>query len=313
MPERTTFTSREAALASMLVHALVVIYILLFPETFISHWEAPVRPEDPNAPIPLAFLRSQPDTTEPDSLSLGDAGKQSRSDPRPPSAPPPTNTAPYSAGNTRNRFIAPPIPERAPPSPQPPAPQSPAGEDGQSPAGAPSSQAADQIAPDGRQLLRPKRGEHGSEERSTGRGRGIKDALGKMSLGSSGGAPLKYDNPVGGLTSPQGGLSFDTPGFDWGAYARKIYWIIWTNWTQGWPPAAHAGLAGIVRVHFKIHRDGSITDIVVVDESGTPAFDTCATIALEASSPLPPLPDNFEGDVEGVTAGFFYNTDAPDQ
>ncbi|HKY34185.1 MAG TPA: energy transducer TonB, partial [Candidatus Polarisedimenticolia bacterium] len=149
-------------------------------------------------------------------------------------------------------------------------------------------------------------------ERGEGR-ESLKEALGRMSLGMSaggGGAPLRYDNPVGGLSGPQGGLSFDTPGFDWGPYARRIYWIIWTNWTQGWPPAAWAGLKGVVTVRFRIHRDGTISGITVMDGSGTEAFDTCATLALEASSPLPPLPADFTKDSEGITARFLYNMEA---
>jgi TonB family protein len=143
--------------------------------------------------------------------------------------------------------------------------------------------------------------------------RSLRDALDQLAGGGglSGGAPLRFDNPVGGLTGPSGGLSFDTKGFDWGPYARKIYWIIWTNWTQGWPPAARAGLPGVSPGRFRIHRDGTITGIVVMDSSGTEAFDTCATLALEASSPLPPLPAEFPKDSEGITARFLYNVSDP--
>jgi TonB family protein len=66
-------------------------------------------------------------------------------------------------------------------------------------------------------------------------------------------------------------------------------------------------------VKFRIWKDGHISGIEVVDQSGTEAFDTCATLALEASSPLPALPDDFDKESEGITARFLYNTDAEER
>ena len=130
---------------------------------------------------------------------------------------------------------------------------------------------------------------------------------------SGGGSPLKFDNPTGGVAGPLGGLSFDTKDFDWGPYSRRIYWIIWSNWMRGWPPAAWAGLKGIVGVRFRIWKDGHISGIEILSRSGTEAFDTCATLALEASSPLPALPADFTKESEGITARFLYNTDIADE
>ena len=142
----------------------------------------------------------------------------------------------------------------------------------------------------------------------------LRDALGRMTMGmSGGGSPLKFDNPRGGVSGPMGGLSFETKDFDWGPYSRRIYWIIWSNWMRGWPPAAWAGLKGTVSVRFRIWKDGHISGIEVLSASGTEAFDTCATLALEASSPLPALPADFTKESEGITARFLYNTDPVDE
>jgi len=315
-------TFREAVLSSLLAHAAIVILILLFPDAFTSSSRnATIARRDPNLPIPLQFM-TEP---EPDSMAFGDAGRQISSDPRSPDAPPPRNQDPYARGNTPNRFVAPPAP--APPAPTP----------GMVSAAAP----ADGAEKEGEQADEPMEGEGPDKERAgtetevadagtlsknapSGGGtarrgdaqqpqRSLREALDNLSGsgGLSGGAPLRFDNPVGGLTGPSGGLSFDTKGFDWGPYARKIYWIIWSNWTRGWPPAARAGLAGISTVRFRIHRDGTISGIIVLDSSGTEAFDTCATLALEASSPLPPLPPEFEKESEGITARFLYNVSEP--
>jgi len=313
MPERVTFTPREAVLASLLLHACLIIFVLLFPGVFSPSGASLRLLPDPNEPIALEFLDRQRQPPEIASRALGDAGRQRRSEPRPDSAPPPQNDDPYAVGNNLNRFVAPPFPERAAPSPRPSTPQ---GSPGQP--GADSMESGEEAAPGEREeaggdgesgFLVPREGAQGAGVNRRRPG-GLRQALGKMSLGMSGGPPLKYDNPVGGLSGPLGGLSFDTPGFDWGPYARKIYWVIWANWTQGWPPAARAGLQGVVTVRFRIHRDGTVTGITVEDPSGTPAFDTCATLALEASNPLPALPEEFPKESEGITARFFYNMEA---
>ena len=318
MADQPPVSTREAVLASLLAHACVFILILLFPDLFKWSGRSPFAPASPDTPVRVEFLTPPGSKPIPASEMMGDGGKQKRSDPRPPNAPEPRNDDPYSIGNTRNRFVAPPMPEHTKPSPQP-------GNSGSGDSGQPEERLADEREPEPGErataeddastadpsrsaFYTPKRGGGGPGRPRAGT---LKEALGKMSTGMSGnGAPLKFDNPAGGLSGPMGGLSFDTPGFDWGPYARRIYWIIWTNWTRGWPPAAWAGMKGIVTVHFTIHRDGRITDITVVDESGTPAFDTCATLALEASSPLPQLPSDFPKESEGITARFLYNTES---
>ena len=317
MSDQAPVTTREAVLASLLAHACLLIYVLLFPNTFEWSGRSPFATASPDTPVRVEFLTPQ-EKKELPSAMLGDSGTQKRSEQRPPNAPAAQNDDPYSVGNTRNRFVEPPMPEHTRPSPQP----------GNAGSGD-SSQAeqrlaqqreggpGDQTAADDGEAAEDSAGsafytpqKSGSGGRRSERG-SLKEALGRMAAGMSGdGAPLKFDNPTGGLSGPLGGLSFDTPGFDWGPYARKIYWVIWTNWTRGWPPAAWAGIKGVVTVHFTIHKDGRISDITVLDPSGTPAFDTCATLALEASSPLPALPSDFPKESEGITARFLYNTDS---
>ncbi|HET9480267.1 MAG TPA: TonB family protein [Candidatus Polarisedimenticolia bacterium] len=326
MPERGPFTFREAILTSLLLHACLIIYVLLFPDTFRPAERASVGRVDPNGPIPMEFVMEPEPAPEPPRLALGDAGRRTSSDDRPENAPPPENEDPFSIGNTLNRFVAAPQPVPAPASPEPgpsadarraSAPRGGAGPEGEGGdevpgepggAGAAPTHSVGAEGPPAGDGAGAGAGSGGRREGAGGRAqRSIRDALGQMSVGMSGGSSLKYDNPVGGLTGPLGGLSFDTAGFDWGPYSRKIYWIIWTNWTQGWPPAAWAGLKGVVTVRFRIWKDGRITDIRILEGSGTVAFDTCATIALEASSPLPPLPDDFPKESEGITARFLYN------
>lgn len=310
-------TFREAVLSSLLAHAAIVILILLFPGAFATSPEdRRIASLDPNAPIPMRFV-TEP---EPESIAFGDAGPRVSSDPRPPDAPPPRNENPYARGNTPNRFVAPPVP--APPAPTPgtdeadretPGEQEPSASEERTQQERTGEERETDTVADGSRFAVPGGSTAGDGDSRNPR-RSLRDALDNLSGSgglAAGGAPLRFDNPVGGLSGPSGGLSFDTKGFDWGPYARKIYWIIWANWTRGWPPAARAGLTGVSTVRFRIHRDGTISAITILDSSGTEAFDTCATLALEASSPLPPLPADFTKESEGITARFLYNLSEP--
>ncbi|HET6362804.1 MAG TPA: energy transducer TonB [Gemmatimonadota bacterium] len=53
-------------------------------------------------------------------------------------------------------------------------------------------------------------------------------------------------------------------------------------------------------VYFRIARDGRLSDIEIAEESGNFLFDQSARRAVEASAPMPPLPDEYDGDYLGV-------------
>lgn len=53
-------------------------------------------------------------------------------------------------------------------------------------------------------------------------------------------------------------------------------------------------------VHFRIERNGRLRDIEIAEESGNFLFDQAARRAVEASAPMPPLPDEYDGDYLGV-------------
>jgi len=119
---------------------------------------------------------------------------------------------------------------------------------------------------------------------------------------------FRFENPgwlKGGAFD--GTLSFDTKGYPWGDYARKIYVIIRNNWFDRIPLAAREGIQGYTCQHFVIGRDGTISSLDILKTSPVPPFNKAASDALRASSALPPLPSDFEHDSEGVTFCFFYN------
>lgn len=135
----------------------------------------------------------------------------------------------------------------------------------------------------------------------------IREAAKIASLGSGDGIDL------GQLTGGEKGfaeagpLSFETAWFDWGDYAQSMVSRIRVNWYAAMPEIIRTGIQGVTTIRFTIHRDGRITDVILLKSSGVPPYDHAAKKAIEASSPLNPLPKNFPNATERVTAMFYYN------
>jgi len=140
-----------------------------------------------------------------------------------------------------------------------------------------------------------------------------------IQLPPPGAAPMPPD--IGGLDqSPDRGggqvdtgtLSFDTRWYDWGPYAAKMLRKIRRNWEI--PEIAKLGVSGVVKIRFFIEKDGSVSGLRIVDESGKPPMDFSARDAIANASPFEPLPSDLTGvDREGVTITFYYNTRPPDE
>jgi TonB family protein len=132
-------------------------------------------------------------------------------------------------------------------------------------------------------------------------------------------APLANVPPSGGAAPDRSGgqvdlgpLSFDTQWYDWGAYAAEMLRRIRYHWNI--PEIAQLGVQGKVRIHFTIERDGRVSGLSILRESGHPPMDFAARDAILTASPLPPLPADLIGvDREGVTIAFYYNVRPPDE
>ncbi|HYK02798.1 MAG TPA: energy transducer TonB [Thermoanaerobaculia bacterium] len=120
-----------------------------------------------------------------------------------------------------------------------------------------------------------------------------------IDLGNAGGGDKGY--------AEQGPLSFETQWYDWGDYAQSMVSRIRVNWYANMPQLIRTGIAGVVTIRFTIQRDGRITDVILVNSSGHPPYDFAARKAIELSSPLNPLPQDFPNPNERVTAMFYYN------
>lgn len=115
----------------------------------------------------------------------------------------------------------------------------------------------------------------------------------------------------GGGWESQGGfvdsgpLSFDTKGYDWGAYAAEMIRKIKRNWEI--PKLAHYGMKGRLVVRFYLMRDGRVEGLRLLVSSGIPPYDNASMQAIRSSNPFRPLPADFPNPREGVTITFLYN------
>lgn len=299
-------TFREAVMGSLLAHAAVVIAVLLMPSAVFRAPRFLRSAED--EPVHMTFVQDRPRPGEPNPPARG-ASDRDRRRAQQEAPKDPSKVQPFSRGNTPAQIAEGPLQRPGPPQGSPPVEarrEEPVTPEGKGLIEAPKGTGPLYVPPRGAEAPREAADPDESLQAKAAR---LREALAQMGAqgAGSGGAHYRYDNPTGGLATPTGSLSFDTKGFDWGPYSRRIYWIIWSNWHDRMPPAVYAGLKGQVTVHFVIHKDGRITDIEVLSSSGIPAYDSAATLALEASSPLPPLPESFPKESDGVTGRFLYN------
>lgn len=85
--------------------------------------------------------------------------------------------------------------------------------------------------------------------------------------------------------------------FPW--YLEQIYRKVARNWRP-------AGGSLKATVHFRIARSGQLSEVEVTESSGNFLYDQAALRAVQASNPMPPLPEEYGGDWLGV----FFDFDA---
>lgn len=104
-----------------------------------------------------------------------------------------------------------------------------------------------------------------------------------------------------------GPLQFDTKGVEFGPWIRRFVSQVRRNW---FVPYAAMSLRGRVVLTFFVHKNGSLTDVQVVQPSPVESFNTAAMNALFASNPTEPLPPEYPADKAFFTVTFYYN-DSP--
>ena len=293
-----------AVVASAVIHALILFYL-------VKSYRAPAK-DAPAPPIAryVELIRQNPRDfveapgpkvkTAPLTAPFSDANRSA-------SMPHPTGDRPtLRPGENSSLYV--PRTASGTPAPRPSAPSQP-----QQPAVQQQAQSAKQAMVDdenGRTFIyRPTQARTASGAIDW---RGAIKEVGKVA--SLGGGQQGLDIGNGGGEkgfAKDGPISFETQWYDWGEYAQSMVSRIRVNWYNNMPQIIQTGLKGVVIIRFTIHRDGQITDVMILSSSGVPPYDFAAKKAIELSSPLNPLPKDFPNETERVTAGFFYNQEPP--
>jgi protein TonB len=118
-------------------------------------------------------------------------------------------------------------------------------------------------------------------------------SAGEGSGGGSGG-PVGAGGNVG-----VSGATLDNADFKYSYYIERMLVAIGMNWFK---PAQAGDVSPVI--HFRIEKDGTISDASVERSSGLPFVDRAALRAVISSSPLPPLPSEYGGSQLGVHLKF---------
>jgi TonB family protein len=110
----------------------------------------------------------------------------------------------------------------------------------------------------------------------------------------------------GGTYGPS--FQFDSKGVDFGSWLRRFRAQVYRNWLI---PYAAMALHGHTVIRFTIHKDGSITDLIVLQPSEIDAFTKAAFNAIKTSNPTVPLPQDYPDDRMVMTVIFYYNETPP--
>ncbi|MBN2135258.1 MAG: TonB family protein [Acidobacteria bacterium] len=113
-----------------------------------------------------------------------------------------------------------------------------------------------------------------------------------------------FNNPRSSIDR-EGGIQFDSKGCDFGRWVKDFYYKVYRNWTI---PYAFQALrqSGQLTLRFYVHRDGSVSDLRLIDTSGLQPYDVAAMNAISRSNPFMPLPGEYPDDKMEVTCRFIY-------
>ncbi len=97
---------------------------------------------------------------------------------------------------------------------------------------------------------------------------------------------------------------FDTQGVEFGPWFRRLVNQVSRHRHV---PAEHSTTVGCAVVSFRVHHDGTISDVVLKNPSLTPALSEASRQALVDASPVEPLPQRYPDEFISVTSTFYYN------
>ena len=281
----SAISRREGFVISVVVHAAAALMLMFGPELpdFLVEPEAQVVQREPDEDRTFVFVQPRADLESmqpPPQAPPSDANRQAQALQR---APEPTNLQPFSQGNTPERVEAV-EPERArgEENPQQQQPQL-------------DSQIARSLPPSDSGLPRM------PEETKPRPNGALGEALRNLERFVQ---KETFNNPQGGQDTPGASIQFDTKGVEFGPWLRRFVAQVRRNW---FIPMAAYTMRGRVVLQFNIHKNGSISDVAVVQPSNIESFNIAAYNAIITSNPVDPLPPEYPSDRAFFTVTFYYN------
>jgi len=270
---------REGVLLSIIAHLVFVIAIILMPNDWLDREAVvPVQPVGEREPVRFVHMVPPVERQAPPRPNVEHSDLDRRAT-TPERGPRPENTMPFSRGDTPERVVGAPEDKAAGPDSAVPAPPSSNSAPPESTMTIPERQIA---------ASRPASGQLGSSLRNLQRY--LQDQ--------------NFDNQRGGLGDQDPDIQFDSKGVDFGPWLRRFVTQVKRNW---FVPQAAMSLKGRVVIQFYVLRNGTITDLRVVQTSSIQAFDLSSFNALKMSNPTMPLPDDYPDDRAFFTVTFHYN------
>ena len=288
-------TRLEQILLTIIAYLLIVIGLIVYPKLpFVKAAEAArlqkleeERKRQELKPEPMMYAFAMPKVQIPRVPErpkvLSDESHKAQS---PEKAPVPKNAEPF------NQRLAEPLPS----SPAPREETRPAGEQPTAPAPSNPNALALPTTPDAT-IVRNEPRQNPLSNRAPGL---LSDAI-KNVQKYSGGATLQ--NLEGqGDSGPS--FQFDSKGVDFGSWLRRFRAQVYRNWLV---PYAAMSMRGHTVLRFTIHRDGAITDLIILQPSTVDAFTRAAFNAIKTSNPTVPLPEAYPDESMVMTVIFYYN------
>ena len=308
-----SLTQLEIVLLTIVVHLLLVISILAWPHlSFVKAMyaaqeqriEAQRQKEQDNLRdrstfafvAPKVEIRTQ---VPPKLAELSDRNRRAQTMEK---APDPKNDVAFSRGNSAEKIVSDATKERPQPSEQPSAAAK--AENSADKGPAPPSDPNALRFPNAPQATIV-RNEPSKNPTLGGGSSGIlSDAIRNVQKYSQG---ESLQNVQGnGDFGPS--IQFDTKGIDFGPWLRRFVAQIRRNW---FVPYAAMSLRGHVVLSFKVHRDGSITDLQIMQPSSIDAFTHSAFNAIKLTNPTVPLPLEFPDENAPFIVTFYFNETPP--
>jgi TonB family protein len=295
----SAITRRDGFMVSVVVHTLIAAALLfvpqlelfeLSPEELEARQEELRRQQEQERPR-FVFVEPRVDLKAlrpPDRGQLSDLDRQAQAQQR---AQQPENPLPFNLGNSAEQVEAADDARRqgaeteVPPNAEPPRPQ-------------PEEQLAQVLPPADLGIRR-------APEISRPAPGALGDALRNLQRYVQN---ETFNNPQGGQNTPGASIQFDTKGVEFGPWLRRFVARVRRAW---FIPMAAYTMRGHVVIQFNIHRNGTITDVAIVQPSDIESFTIAAYNAIVGASPVDPLPPEYPSEQAFFTVTFYYNEQPP--